>query len=240
MPPGDPELAHPEAAGWVLGILDADDADRFAGHLQSCPDCRAAVAELGPAARLLQTAAPAAAPPPDLQDRTMAGVAKAAAAARPGGGGGWWRSWNMRMLALAAAVVVIAGSIGAGLLLSRPAPAETYSIALHPGAGLVASGQATVRQTSNGYTVQLTAAHLPGLASNQFYECWWIGPRSPDGHRAVLSAGSFIAGTSGTATVQMTTAADPDTYQTMEITVQTASNTSPGRVILTGVAADDD
>ena len=44
----DPELAHPEAAGWVLGTLDPDDAVWFAGHLPSCPDCRAAVAEFGP------------------------------------------------------------------------------------------------------------------------------------------------------------------------------------------------
>ena len=56
----DPELAHPEAAGWVLGTLDPDDAEWFAGHLPSCPDCRVAVAGFGPAARLLATAAPPA------------------------------------------------------------------------------------------------------------------------------------------------------------------------------------
>ena len=54
----DPDLAHPEAAGCVLGVLDGFDADRFGGHLQSCPDCQAAVAELGPAARLLQPLRP--------------------------------------------------------------------------------------------------------------------------------------------------------------------------------------
>jgi hypothetical protein len=39
----DPELAHPEAAGWALGTLDPDDAEWYVGHLPSCPDCRAAV-----------------------------------------------------------------------------------------------------------------------------------------------------------------------------------------------------
>jgi hypothetical protein len=34
----DPELAHPEAAGWVLGTLDPGDAEWFAGHLPSCQD----------------------------------------------------------------------------------------------------------------------------------------------------------------------------------------------------------
>ena len=97
----DPELAHPEAAGWVLGTLDPDDAEWFAGHLPSCPDCRVAVAEFGPAARLLTTAAPADLAPPGLQARTLAAVAQAAAAARPGtaGGGagrpGCWR-WPRR------------------------------------------------------------------------------------------------------------------------------------------------
>jgi len=73
----DPELARPEAAGWVLGVLDGFDADRFGGHLRSCPDCQAAVAELGPAARVLHGAAPAAVPPPGLQARTLASVAAA-------------------------------------------------------------------------------------------------------------------------------------------------------------------
>src|ERR1700683_3853037 len=73
----DPELAHPEAAGWVLGTLDPDDAVWFAGHLPSCPDCRAAVAEFGPTARLLAMAAPADLAPPGLQARTLAGVAQA-------------------------------------------------------------------------------------------------------------------------------------------------------------------
>jgi hypothetical protein len=42
-----------DAAGWVLGALDASDAQRFAGHLPACDACQAAVAELRPAARAL-------------------------------------------------------------------------------------------------------------------------------------------------------------------------------------------
>lgn len=77
----DPELAHPEAAGWVLGTLDPEDAEWLAGHLPSCPDCRAAVAEFGPTARLLLTAAPDDLAPPGLRARTLARVAQAARAA---------------------------------------------------------------------------------------------------------------------------------------------------------------
>jgi anti-sigma factor RsiW len=80
-----PESAHPEAAGWVLGTLDADDAEWLAGHLPSCPGCRAAVAELGPAARLMAMAAPADLAPPGLRAQTLARVARAATEARQAG-----------------------------------------------------------------------------------------------------------------------------------------------------------
>jgi anti-sigma factor RsiW len=80
-----PELAHPEVAGWVLGTLDPDDAEWFAGHLPTCQGCRTAVAKFGPTARLLVTAVPADLPPPGLQARTLAGVARAATEARRAG-----------------------------------------------------------------------------------------------------------------------------------------------------------
>jgi anti-sigma-K factor RskA len=236
----DPELAHPEVAGWVLGVLDAADADRFAGHLPSCADCRAAVAELGPVARLLQTAAPGAAPPPDLQARTLARVAQAAAAARPGDRRGRWRNWNVRMLSLAAAVLVIAAAIGTALALSRPAPAEAYTVALRSGPGLAASGQAVVRQAGSGWSVQLTVSHLADLGPGRFYECWWVGPGNRPGHPVLVSAGSFTVGRSGTATVQMWTAADPDAFSTVQITAGTSASTSEGQVVLAGAVTDSD
>lgn len=42
-----------DAAGWVLGGLDPDDAERFARHLPTCLECRLTVAGLEPAARAL-------------------------------------------------------------------------------------------------------------------------------------------------------------------------------------------
>jgi len=237
MPPpdSDPELAHPEAAGWVLGVLDAADADRFAAHLRSCLDCRAAVAELGPAARLLQTAAPAGAPPTALQARTLASVAQAANAARRGNRRNRWRSWNVRMLALAAAIV-IAVATGAGLELSRSSSGEKYTVALHSVSGLAASGQAIVQQADNGWSIQLTVAHLPELGSGKFYECLWI---DPPGHAIPISAGTFTVGRSGTATVQMWSAANPDTFSTMQISAETLTSTGEqGQTVMSGTASD--
>jgi hypothetical protein len=237
VPDPDPELAHPEAAGWVLGTLDPGDAEWFAGHLPSCPDCRAAVAEFGPAARLLATAAPADLPQPGLQARTLAGVARAATDARRSRR---WRGWSARMLALAAAVTVAAG-ISIGLLLSGGTPAETDAFTLHSGAGLSASASGTVRQASSGYSVQLTVAHLPKLGPGQFYQCWWVGPGNRPGHPRLVSAGTFTVGTTGTASVQMWTAADPDDFPTVEITLDSAARPGqPGQVVLSGRVADDD
>ena len=82
-------VGHPDAAGWVLGALDPDEAERFKAHLESCDDCRAAVAELQPVTRMLEEAAavaehaavaePAAQgePPADLRARTLASVERA-------------------------------------------------------------------------------------------------------------------------------------------------------------------
>jgi hypothetical protein len=248
----DPELAHPEAAGWVLGTLDPDDAEWFAGHLPSCPHCRAAVAEFGPTARLLATAAPADLVPPGLRARTLAEVARAAAGARRNSR---WRGWSARMLALAAAVVIAAG-ISIGLLLSGGTPAETYALVLHsgtgspsvvppgpirhPGQGQSASATGTVRQVDGGWSVQLTAVHLPEPGPGQFYQCWWVGLGNRPGHPRLVSAGTFTAGPSGTATVQLWSAADPGDFPAIEITLDSAARPGqPGQVVLSGTVDEN-
>jgi Anti-sigma-K factor rskA len=233
----DPELAHPEVAGWVLGTLDPDDAVWFAGHLPSCADCRAAVVDFGPTARLLATAAPADLAPPELQARTLAGVAGAATEARRNRR---WRGLSTRMLALAAAVVIAAGT-SIGLLLSGGTQVESYALALHSATGLSASASGSMRQSDSGWSVQLTAVHLPEPGSGQFYQCWWVGSGNRPGHPRLVSAGTFTVGPSGNATLQMWTAADPDAFSTVEVTLDSAARPGqPGRVVLSGTVDDDD
>jgi anti-sigma-K factor RskA len=240
MPPHDPahpERAHPEAAGWVLGVLDPGDAVRFAAHLESCPGCRAAVAELAPAAGMLRAAAPAGLPPPDLQARTLARVRQAAAETRPDRAPARrarWRRWNARMLTLAAAVVIAVG-VGVGLLVSQTGGGLSFTIPLHSSAGQAAAGQAVAHQADGGWSIQLTVAHLPDLGPGRFYECWYAGPGSRPGHPRLITAGTFTVGRSGTATVQMWSAADPRTFPVMQITAEAAGDGGQhGHVILTG------
>ena len=80
MPPdGKADLAHPEAADWVLGTMGPAQAEDFPRHLTGCLHCRAAVAEFGELGQMLQHLPPAAEPPPGLEARTIASVLAAAA-----------------------------------------------------------------------------------------------------------------------------------------------------------------
>jgi anti-sigma-K factor RskA/putative zinc finger protein len=80
MPPkGKADLAHPQAADWVMGTLGPDEAVGFQLHLSGCPHCQAAVAEFGQLGQMLQHLPPAAEPPPGLEARTIASLLAAAA-----------------------------------------------------------------------------------------------------------------------------------------------------------------
>jgi hypothetical protein len=80
MPPDSKaDLAHPEAADWVLGAMGPAQAEDFTRHLTDCAHCRAAVAEFGELGQMLQHLPPAAEPPPGLEARTIASVLAAAA-----------------------------------------------------------------------------------------------------------------------------------------------------------------
>jgi hypothetical protein len=259
MPPrGQPGLAHPQAADWVMGTLGPDDAGIFQFHLKGCPHCQAAIAEFGQLGQLLRHLPPAAEPPPALQARTIASVLAAAAAerARPhaaadraGDQAGLqpaglakvirlprWRSrTGLFTIASAVAAVVIA------ILLVVPGlGAQKASFALQlvppPGPGPAASGSALARPDSSGsWNITLTVRHLTDVGPNRWYECWYV---SRDRHQAV-SAGTFVVPAGGSGTFTMTSSADPRDFQSMEITIQSPSRNGalqPAAVVLSGSA----
>lgn len=78
-PGGQADLAHPEAADRVFGLLAADPSAEFQRHLTSCGSCQVAVAEFGYIGGILQHLPPVAEPPPDLGARVVASVLAAAA-----------------------------------------------------------------------------------------------------------------------------------------------------------------
>jgi anti-sigma-K factor RskA len=245
------ELGHPEAAAWVLGALDPGEAAAFQTHLRSCGGCRIAVADFEQVARALAHPPPEFEPPPDLQARTLARVQHAAMSARRAAESpqpapapakasrGWHWHWNFPVFSVAAALGAAAAAIVIVLvqaLQTAPAQAETV-IPLHAASGSVASGQATVVHADDGWSIQLTVAHLPPLGPGQFYECWYAGPGNRPGHPELITAGTFIIGRGGAGRFTMWSAANPQVFKTMQITAEHPGDAGQhGRVILTGTA----
>src|SRR5919112_705722 len=77
----EPASPHVEVAAYLLGKLEADEAERFEAHLEGCADCRRHLEELGGLPALLAQAAPAATLPDGLRARTLTAVRERAAAA---------------------------------------------------------------------------------------------------------------------------------------------------------------
>jgi anti-sigma-K factor RskA len=241
-PDTSPQTEHADAAGWALGILDPGDSARFEVHLESCEECQQTVAEFGSAALLLTAPVPAMAsvvgaePPPGLQARTLGRVEQAAgrdARKAP------WRRWSARLSTRlsAAAAVIVAAAVAITLTLGQAAPALAFTIPLHAENGATATGQAVAHHTSDGWSIQLTVRNLKPLPSGKFYECWYASPANRPGHPDLITAGTFVVGASGTATVQMWSAANPATFPIMEITAEQPGNaTQHGQVLLSGHA----
>lgn len=225
---------HPEVAGWVLGALDQYEAGKFREHLESCAGCQAAAAELQPAARMLRMAAPAIQPPADLQDRTLASVARAAGA-RQAPRTSMWRRWHTGMLSLAAVAASAAGAIFVALQVLQPAVANAVVIPLHARPSVTGSGQAAAQHTANGWSIRLTVHGLKELGHGGFYECWYVGPGDRHGRPDLMIAGQFTVGASGSATVQMWSAANPHVFTSMQITAERSGHAlQRGQVILIG------
>jgi hypothetical protein len=312
MPPkGKADLAHPQAADWVMGTLGPAQADDFQRHLTGCPHCQAAVAEFGQLGQMLQHLPPAAEPPPGLEARTITSVLVAAIAQRaavatedrtptqvhqiPDGlpaaaedqtateihhvrkvspaaadtssptqlveilpappeagtdersGGGmakvirfprWHGSARLPAIAgaVAAAIIVAAAivipGLGGGPVVMIPLHATTAAKVTGDGA---ATARATARQVGESWTFDLGVHGLKPLPGDRVYECWWVGPGSTRRHPMLVSGGTFVVDSSGSATVTMTIGVDPRQFRTMEITAE-----SPGSgalhepILLTG------
>jgi anti-sigma-K factor RskA len=245
------ELGHPEAAAWALGALDPGEAERFRAHLQSCGGCQIAVAEFEQVARALAHPPPELDPPPDLQARTLASVQHAVMSATqaqenpqparaPAKASRWWRwHWNFPVFSAAAALGAAVAAIVvvlAQVVQTAPAQAQTV-IPLHAASGSAASGQANAVHSDGGWSIHLTVDHLPPLGPGQFYECWYTGPGNRPGHPELITAGTFTVGPGGTGRFTMWSAANPQVFKTMQITVERPGGAGQhGPAILTGTA----
>jgi anti-sigma factor RsiW len=157
--------------GYLLGGLDDADTDRLDAHLLECESCRAELERLAPVPELLRSlehTAPIAAGtrPSAARVEELLGRMRAEQAQDQR------RSRGRRLLAVAAAVLIVAAGIG--VIVSRDsappagrppvaAPSQPAVIAVfEPAAGSGLAGHAVLTGKTWGVSVDLTVSKLPG------------------------------------------------------------------------------
>ena len=176
-----------DAAGWVLGALSPEEAERFAAHLETCEACRAEVAKLTEACERLTDAPAPLPPPPELRDRVMASVQAEASlfkAARtdPAPPEPVRRTGRpqLRARTLAAALATLATVITAIVLLvahdvSPQAEPRTVAGKVTPEGGARAHAVVQIR----AHVATLIVTRLAAPPRGRVYQAWVIRRGSP-------------------------------------------------------------
>jgi anti-sigma factor RsiW len=158
-----------QLGAYALGALAADEVREVEEHLAGCADCRRELAELEELKEFLGEVPPEAfldGPPRDgdlLLQRTLrevaaapAALAAASPAAQAADASGGYRSrvW----LLVAAAVVLVAGALGGGVLIGRESVDDPYAASTPP----AGSRQATATDAVTKVTMAATVEPRPG------------------------------------------------------------------------------
>lgn len=174
------------AVGWVLGALSAEEAERFAAHLDGCAKCRADVARLAEAAGRLAEASPLLAPPPELRDRLMSSVRAetslfnaASATPSPNPARRLGRPRHIRAmvavfasLAIAAtAIALIIANHGSDQVMRRIVAEEVTA----QGGGTRAHAVVQV----DAHAATLIVTHLAAPPAGRLYQAWVVRRGSP-------------------------------------------------------------
>lgn len=166
---------QPQAAAYLLGALQPEEAERYRGHLEGCASCREEFDELRPAASALPRAVAPVQASVDLLGRVMASVrseadllnAAGAHTDRVPAGATRWRP--RRLAALAATATVAAGTVAAAVLI-----ASESSTSQRVTQALVAAGargaHAELRQ--NGKRAELVVSGIPQPPAGRIYQVW--------------------------------------------------------------------
>jgi len=144
---------HPRFAQWdaayVVGALSADDRSAFEEHLDACPDCRRAVAELAPTVGLLSRLTledvESSDDAPQEDHRAAEIIALARERSRS-------RRLRTRILVLAAAVVLVVAAIATPFAIGALVrPADSFALESTVDIPL----EANVRLTSVGWGTRI-------------------------------------------------------------------------------------
>jgi anti-sigma-K factor RskA len=222
---GDHPVPHPDLAGYVLQALEPEAAQAFALHLLDCRICAEEVAELEHLPALLGQAAPHIDVPVDLEARTFARIDdEARSGTAPRGTGATARRVGAglrRMLAVAAGFLLVVGAVGlVADLVSGSSDDNGTTIRLISATGGTARGEAKVRTTPRGRSVELKVEGLSPAPAGAYYECWFVGDGDTPTTPNRVSVGTFEVPDSGEHTVEMTSAASAARFPNMGVTVE--------------------
>ncbi|HYS24242.1 MAG TPA: anti-sigma factor [Vicinamibacterales bacterium] len=192
------------AAGYVLGSLDANDRQEFEAHLAGCAECTAEVASLSPVVSVLATAVPQVTPRAEVRDRILdvaAGLKSSSVGAGAGLKTGPYTLHDRRSppalvwLPLAAAIVIAVGAGIYALRLQRQvgelqarfdqAQATTAVLAAPDLARIDLQGETVAPSAraralwSRSRGLVFTAANLPPAPAGKAYQVWVVTAQMP-------------------------------------------------------------
>ena len=213
---------YERASAYVLGALEPDEAAAFARHAASCSDCAELVAELRAIRDALPLTVPQVDPPPALKSRIMTAVraearsapSTAEAPTRPGPlpMRPARRGLSMRILAAAAAVVLIALVATTGWALSlqseldasRQRTASLYHAMTvlagadqrwdFSGSSISPDARGLLAYSSQEQAAMLIVWGLPEQEEDQVYNAWTLddGQRQGVGSMRRANGGLWI------------------------------------------------
>jgi hypothetical protein len=208
---------HEDLGAYVLGGLDADEAERVRAHIAECDACRAEHADLAGLPQLLDLAVVAGSGeddplPPAIEERLLDRFARERPTQRRE------RRWRPRVFfgagsALAGAAVAAALLVfGFGFEKGTTRPPAQYRLALGPvqGAPAAAKARAALRTVKGGTVLRLWVYNLP---SDGIYEVL-CESKAQDWS---ASAGTFRVDPQGNAYVILTTAAKRGQYDSIRV-----------------------
>lgn len=186
-----------DAAAYVLGALDPEEAEAFSRHLATCVVCRDEVAAFQHTANALAMAPPQHAPPRGLKRRVMRAV-RASDAELQGSAARRPRRFGSGLLArpaiaAAAALAVVLIVVGA-IVVSSGGSSGTRTIA-----AAVTGSPGTVQLSVSGGHGVLVMRNFPQPAAGHIYEMWELrsGAKAPAPTGTLFTVNSSGAGNVG-------------------------------------------
>jgi len=232
----DHEELESAIAAWVLGALEADEAEALRTHVEGCATCTEIAARLRRVVGVLPLAAEEVAPPARLRERVLAAAAATRTAMvvplavprrRPQPERRWRFGLGARVpVYAAAAVALVALLVGLGvqdLARGEPQPpVENQQVARYALSGHqdMAGARATVIDLKTDGVALVNFSGLPPLPSGRVYEVWLIPPGG-----APESAAVFVPDSNGTKVVLVSKSVSG--YSEMAITNEPGPDGSP-------------